>query len=127
MGRERGFVLLEVLAAGLALLVMAMCFHVFAGSAELREADACRVRAVFLARTQFSAAQAAANQKALLAGGYPWQGEAGDLQGGEEVYSVETDVAGAGEGSFKVVVKVAWQGRVRGELELEREVVAHGI
>lgn len=126
MKREEGFVLLEVLVAGLALLAMSACFLLYARSAEVRAADSCRVRAVFLARTQFAAAQAAADRSRLSAGSYPWQGEAGDLQGGEVAYRVETEVVKEREDIFKVMVEVTWQGETGGALKLEREVVAHG-
>ena len=132
VAEERGFIMLEVLAAGLALLVMASCLLLFARSMELRAADGCRVRAIFLARTQFASAQADANEGRLALGGYPWQGEAGDLQEGGIDYTVETNISGAPDaegtaGLYRVAVQVAWQGETaKGKLELEREVVRHG-
>ena len=127
MEKESGFFLVEVLAAGLALLVMASCLLLFARSMELRVADGCRARAVFLARTQFAAAQAEAAAGGLSLGSYAWQGEAEDLQGEVAEYEVATEVQGEGEGLYKVSVQVSWQGQAaRGHLELEREVVRHG-
>ena len=130
--RERGFFFLEVLVAGLALLVKASCFAIYARSMELRVADGCRVRAVFLARTQFAAAQAEAAARGLAPGSYPWQGRAEDLQEGGIDYAVETNIGSEGgiEGNpaaYRVSVQVKWQGRAaRGQLDLEREVVRHG-
>lgn len=130
--RQRGFFLLEALVAGLSLLVMASCFLLYARSVELGVADGCRVRAVFLARAQFAAAQADANGGRLSQGSYPWQGLAEDLQDSKAAYQVETEVSGLegngeGTGLYKVMVHVAWQGKaVKGQLDLEREVVRHG-
>ena len=132
VAKEQGFVLLESLVAGLALLVMAACFALFARSMELEVADGCRVLAIFLARTQFAAAQADASESRLHAGSYPWQGEAEDLQDGRASYTVQTHINGAGDGEagsgiYKVSVHVAWHGEAAwGQLDLEREVVEHG-
>ena len=132
VAEERGFIMLEVLAAGLALLVMASCLLLFARSMELRAADGCRVRAVFLARAQFAAARADAEAGRLSFGSYPWQGLAEDLQDGRTAYQVETDIGSSeggseGTGLYLVRVHVQWQGPAAGgQLELEREVVRHG-
>ena len=134
VARERGFMLLEVLAAGLALLALSSCFLLYGRSAELRAADGCRVKAVYLARAQLAAAQADINGRGLPEGSYPWQGADDDLRDGDVAYTVSADVcrngAAAEESSFdvrKVTVNVKWQGRTsEGELKLEREVVRHG-
>ncbi|MBE6102601.1 MAG: hypothetical protein E7200_11025 [Selenomonas ruminantium] len=123
---ESGFFLLETLVAGAALLVMSACLYFFAHSMELRGADDCRMRAVFMARTQFAAAQAAADCNALVPGEFPWQGEGDELSAGGNAYSVETHIEGSGRGIYRVSVQIHWQGRDRdGGLNLEREVVAH--
>lgn len=126
VNRERGFVLLEALVAGTALLALSLCFLLYARSAELRLSDGCRARAVFLARAQFAAAQAEEKARGLQAGDYPWQGKAEDLEDGGVVYAVRTRVEGGGK-LHRVFVQVQWQGEaVKGKMELERDVVRHG-
>lgn len=128
---QRGYIFLETLAAGLALLALSACFFLFAHSLKAQLADSCRQRAVFLARTQFAAAQAEAARGTLRQGDYPWQGKAEDLQEPGTVFAVQTSVDGR-EGSgeenvYQVRVQVKWQGKItEGQLELERDVVNHG-
>lgn len=123
---EKGFFLLETLVAGVALLAMSACLYLFAHSMELRVADDCNMRAVFLARTQFAAAQAAADCSELPLGNFPWQGEGAELSAGGNNYRVETQVEGSERGEYRVLVQVYWQGKGKsGSLNLEREVVTH--
>lgn len=137
---EDGFFLLETLIVGLALLVMSAGFYLYADSMKIKEADGCRVRAAFLARTQFSAAQAEADRRdagnvpLLKVGTYPWQGRNEDLQDGDTEYQVFTEIGGnspdeegKASGIYDVSVQVNWQGKsAKGEMKLTRTVVAHG-
>ncbi len=126
MAREQGFFLLEALAAGLALLVMSLCLLLYVHSNQARLEDGCRIRAVFLARTQFAAAEAAADMGRLATGEYPWQGKAEDLQGAESRYEVNTEVAVLEPEVYQVSVQVRWQGDgFQGKVDFEREVVSH--
>lgn len=132
--REQGFFMLETLVAGIAILVMCTCLYSFSHSIEAQAADGCRVRAIFLARTQFAAAQADARAGALRTGAYAWQGREEDLQEDGVVYQVntsvegnETDERGTPSGIFEVSVQAAWQGKFsQGKLDMKRTVVAHG-
>ena len=126
MAREQGFFLLEALAAGLALLVMSLCLLLYGHTNQARLEDGCRIRAVFLARTQFAAAEAAADRGMLMAGNYPWQGKSEDLQGEESQYVVLTEVTATEPEVYQVSVQVHWQGEnFQGKADFEREVISH--
>lgn len=125
-GKAQGYILLEVLVAGVVLLAMTASMRLYQQAMVTEEIDAVRTAGVYLAREELSRLQWQAANEGLRAGQVGWLGAQESLELNHGRYAVQADVRQVAEDAWQVVVAVDWQSLHRqGKLQFSRVICRH--
>jgi len=131
---ERGFLLLEVVLAGVSLIVLVLALRLYPQAVQRDAWESCRARAIFLARGQMEGLRWQSARGEIRPGPVPWLGFAEDLEAASGVagpdgscrFTVQTDVGerDSEDSMYPVTITVRWQGSSvkEGELRFEGRV-----
>lgn len=124
--REAGYFIIKVMVLGILLIAMSSSLLIFMQARRAGAEDGCRIQAAYLAQMEFAAAEELIYNGQDLPNSLPWLGSPDDLQFGEMVFRVESELRPCPEGQ-EMHVNVSWEkGDMAGNLDFERIMVRHG-
>ena len=123
--KQAGYFLLETVLLSLLLWGMAVAAGTYMKAAELRAVAAVQGGADFIARAEFSYAQAWLEVNGSLPEKMSYLGDDNDLQQNGTFYTVSAEAA-EDNGLWQLVVDVAWEAKCgNGEQEYKRYLAKH--